>query len=59
LCKIAGHIAKRQAKSAEERLKEAGYKSEIEVEFYKKSEDPHLSPGTGIVLWAKTENGAI
>lgn len=57
--KLPGHIAKRQAKSAEERLKEAGYKSEIEIEFYKKSEDPHLSPGTGIILWAKTENGAI
>lgn len=57
--KLPGHIAKRQAKVAEKKLGEAGYVPEIEVEFYEKSEDPHLSPGTGIVLWAETENGAI
>ncbi len=57
--KLPGHIAKRQAKSAEEKLKEEGHEADIDVEFYEKSEDPHLSPGTGIVLWAKTEEGAI
>lgn len=57
--KLPGHIAKREAEAAEEELSRAGYDAEIEAEFYKKSEDPHLSPGTGIVLWAETENGAI
>ncbi|KXA94077.1 hypothetical protein AKJ65_05485 [candidate division MSBL1 archaeon SCGC-AAA259E19] len=57
--KLPGHIAKRQAEAAGKELEEAGYDPDIEVEYYKKSEDPHLSPGTGIVLWAKTENGAI
>lgn len=57
--KLPGHIAKRQAKSAEEKLNEKGYETNIEVEFYEKSQDPHLSPGTGIVLWAKTENGSV
>lgn len=57
--KLPGHIAKRQAKSAEEKLNEEGYESNVEVEFYEKSEDPHLSPGTGIVLWARTESGSV
>lgn len=57
--KLPGHIAKRQTKAAEERLEQAGYKSEIEVEYYDKSEDPHLSPGTGIVLWAESSNGSV
>ncbi|MFP4005316.1 MAG: RNA 3'-terminal phosphate cyclase [Candidatus Hadarchaeia archaeon] len=57
--KLPGHIANRQAKAAREVLKREGYEADIEEEFYKKSEDPHLSPGTGIVLWARTEKGAI
>jgi len=57
--KLPGHIAQRQAKSAEKRLEEAGLDAEIEVEFYEKSEDPHLSPGTGIVLWSESESGSI
>lgn len=57
--RLPGHIAERQAESAEKRLQEAGYSADIEVESYKKSEDPHLSPGSGIVLWAKTQNGTI
>lgn len=57
--KLPGHIAKRQAEAAEKELREHGYGAEVEVEFYEKSEDPHLSPGTGIVLWAETEKGAI
>lgn len=57
--RLPGHIAKRQAESAVEELEEAGYSAEIETEFYSKSEDPHLSPGSGIVLWARTENDAI
>lgn len=57
--KLPGHIAERQAKSAGGRLKEAGYDSDIEVEYYEKSEDPHLGPGTGIVLWAKSKGGSV
>ncbi len=57
--KLPGHIAKRQAKSAKNYLSERGFKPEIQTEYYEKSEDPHLSPGTGIVLWAKTDSGSI
>lgn len=57
--RLPGHIAERQAKSARKRLREAGYDSDIEVEYYEKSEDPHLGPGTGIVLWAESERGSI
>lgn len=57
--KLPGHIAERQAKAAREEIEKAGFDANIDVEFYKKSEDPHLSPGTGIVLWAESDNGAI
>ncbi|KXA99659.1 hypothetical protein AKJ48_02590 [candidate division MSBL1 archaeon SCGC-AAA261O19] len=57
--KLPGRIAEKQASSAKRILSKAGYDAEIEVETYKKSEDPHLSPGTGIVLWAETENEVI
>ncbi len=57
--KLPSHIAKRQAEAAKERLAEAGHEAGIEVEYYEKSEDPHLSPGTGVVLWAETRNGSI
>ncbi len=57
--KLPDHIAKRQAGSAKERLEEEGYDVDIEVEFYEKSKDPHLGPGTGIVLWSESENGCV
>lgn len=57
--RLPDHIAKRQASSAEEVIREAGYDPELELEFYGKDDDPHLNPGTGITLWAKTQNGAI
>ncbi len=57
--KLPGHIAKRQAESAEKYLENSGYKANIGIESYEKSEDPHIGPGTGITLWTKTENGAI
>lgn len=51
------HVAERQAKAARERLNNSGYKNiSIEVEWYEKSEDPHLGPGSGIVLWVKNPN---
>lgn len=57
--KLPKHIAERQAKSAEKFLNEKGYETDIETDVRKKSETKNQSPGTGIVLWAKTKNGAI
>lgn len=48
------HVAERQAKAARAKLNNHGYKNvSIEVEWYKKREDPHKGPGSGIVLWAE------
>ncbi len=57
--KLPDHIAKREAKSAKKLLNERGYETEIETETQEKPEKNQQSPGTGIVLWAKTEQGAI
>ncbi len=52
--KLPKHVAERQAKSARELLSKelAGIPIEIELEWYEPSKDPHLGPGSGIVLWA-------
>lgn len=57
--KLPRHIAERQAESAEDIISNAGYEIDIEVESYTKSEDPHLGPGTGIVIWVETEENAV
>jgi RNA 3'-phosphate cyclase len=56
--RLPGHIAERQAVSAEEMiLKHLEIKSDIVREFYRKDDDPHLGPGSGIVIWAESEQG--
>ena len=52
-------IAERQANEARKRLLREGYSAEIEVEAYDPEKDPHVAPGTGIVLWAECEGGVI
>ncbi|MHA1577225.1 MAG: RNA 3'-terminal phosphate cyclase [Candidatus Thorarchaeota archaeon] len=56
--RLPGHIADRQASSAESVLMENGVKMmNIERESYPKNKDPHIGPGTGIVLWAESDTG--
>jgi len=58
--KLPSHVAQRQAKAAEDYLKSKGYhKVNIDVETYELGKDPHLGPGSGIVLWAICSNGCI
>ncbi len=58
--KLPSHVAIRQAKSAEELIfKELGIKPRIEVEFYEATKDPHLGPGSGITIYAITDNSVI
>lgn len=57
--RLPKRIAVQQAHSAERALLKAGYTADVEAEFYEPEEDPHLGPGTGVVLWAETERGAI
>ncbi|MFX1484500.1 MAG: RNA 3'-terminal phosphate cyclase, partial [Promethearchaeota archaeon] len=49
--RLPGHIAERQASSAEEVIRgRLGIEPEIHRETYQKGDDPHLGPGSGIVL---------
>ncbi|MHA1935367.1 MAG: RNA 3'-terminal phosphate cyclase [Candidatus Thorarchaeota archaeon] len=56
--RLPAHVAERQASSAEEVLREKGLGIiDIKREYYPKNSDPHFGPGSGIVLWAESDNG--
>ncbi|MEO3993462.1 MAG: RNA 3'-terminal phosphate cyclase [Desulfurococcaceae archaeon TW002] len=59
--KLPKDVAVRQAESAKNYLKSRGVEvpAEISLEFYEPDKDPHLGPGSGIVLWAETENSIL
>ncbi len=57
--RLPKHVAERQAKAAKEFLSRFGYEAKIDLEWYEPSRDPHLGPGSGIVLWAITENSIL
>ncbi len=58
--KLPKHVAERQAKSAEEYLRRnISVPIRIELEYYPPEKDPHLGPGSGIVLWAISDKGQI
>ncbi|BDR91040.1 RNA 3'-terminal phosphate cyclase [Vulcanisaeta souniana] len=59
--RLPAHVAHRQANSAREYLVKAGVKVPIDiaVETYEQGKDPHLGPGSGIVLWAVSSKGLI
>lgn len=49
------HVAERQAKAAKEALAAAGYLGEISIEV----RNDGLGPGSGVVLWAVSEEGNV
>ena len=56
--RLPSHVAERQASSAEQMISQMlGIEANIETESYSKKDDPHLGPGSGIVLWADDDNG--
>jgi RNA 3'-phosphate cyclase len=58
--RLPEHIAQRQATSANEVLSERlGIEAIIQTESYSKDNDPHLGPGSGIVIWAISESGNV
>ena len=58
--RLPAHIAKRQATAAMEIINnKLGIKAVIHTESYSKENDPHLSPGSGIVIWAISESGSV
>ena len=58
--RLPRHVAERQASTARRVLEAEGYRDvEIAVESYPPGRDPHLGPGSGIVLWAETSTGTV
>jgi len=59
--RLPQHVALRQARSAESflRSKLGNVPINISVELYEPSRDPHLGPGSGIVVWAYTDNSIL
>jgi RNA 3'-terminal phosphate cyclase (ATP) len=58
--KLPSHVAQRQAAAAKEKLTRAGYRDvNIAVETYPPSQDVHLGPGSGIMLYIKSSTGSI
>ena len=58
--RLPSHVAIRQARAAQAFLSRQGFgKVEIKTEYYEPGKDPHLGPGSGIVLWAKCEKSIL
>ncbi|MGC9071792.1 MAG: RNA 3'-terminal phosphate cyclase [Acidilobus sp.] len=57
--RLPSHVAVRQARAAEEALRDLNVPVKIELEYYEANKDPHLGPGSGIVLWATTERSVL
>ncbi|MCI4438163.1 MAG: RNA 3'-terminal phosphate cyclase [Ignisphaera sp.] len=57
--KLPKHVAERQANAAKEVLSKLGVPVDIELEFYEPKSDPHLGPGSGIVLYAEYTNSVL
>lgn len=56
--KLPAHVAERQAKTAREILERLlGVKPEVYVESYPPEKDPHLSPGSGVLVYVEAEPG--
>ncbi len=54
--RLPRHVAERQARSAAAVIRRRlGVEPRIDVEWYEPGRDPHLGPGSGIVLWAVFE----
>lgn len=59
--RLPRHVAERQAEAAASELAKRGFGVRVDVrtEWYEPSRDPHLGPGSGIVLWAVTERSIL
>jgi RNA 3'-terminal phosphate cyclase (ATP) len=59
--RLPRHVAERQAQSATRELERVlgSVPIHIDVEWYEPDRDPHLGPGSGIVLWAITDKSIL
>ncbi|HWQ17622.1 MAG TPA: RNA 3'-terminal phosphate cyclase [Sulfolobales archaeon] len=56
--RLPRHVAERQARAAKEKLTALGIRVpiEIEIESYPPDKDPHIGQGSGIAIWADSQN---
>ncbi len=59
--RLPRHVAERQARAAERLLREKfrDIPIHIDLEYYEPGRDPHLGPGSGIVVYAETERSVL
>ncbi|AEM38079.1 RNA 3'-phosphate cyclase [Pyrolobus fumarii 1A] len=59
--RLPKHVAERQARSAASviRARYPDVPLKIDLEYYTPGKDPHLGPGSGIVVYAETENSVL
>jgi len=57
--KLPKHVAERQARAAARVLERLGVPVNISLEWYPPEKDPHLGPGSGIVVVAKCEKSLL
>jgi RNA 3'-terminal phosphate cyclase (ATP) len=57
--RLPRHVAERQARAATEELRRLGVPVTVDVEWYEEGRDPHLGPGSGVVLWAEAERSVL
>jgi RNA 3'-terminal phosphate cyclase (ATP) len=59
--RLPKHVAERQARAAERLIREKlpGVPVKIDLEYYEPGRDPHLGPGSGIVVYAETEKSIL
>lgn len=58
--KLPRHVAERQARSASALLERGlGVRPDIRIDWYPPEEDPHLGPGSGIVVFAEFEHSRL
>ncbi|TFF92201.1 RNA 3'-terminal phosphate cyclase, partial [Candidatus Thorarchaeota archaeon] len=57
--RLPRHVAERQADAASKTIRQVtGIEPNLDVESYQKDGDPHLGPGSGVVLWGDSDTGA-
>lgn len=58
--RLPRHVAERQARSAARIVEgELGVKPKFELEAYPPGRDPHLGPGSGVLVWAVFEKSVM
>ncbi len=58
--RLPSHVAVRQAEAAKRLLlRELGVEPEVVLEYYERGRDPHLGPGSGILVYGSCSGGSV